>query len=354
MKFIIVLSLLCLFNNFSLYAKVKYKKLVKLNNPWSITFITESKLLITEKKGNIKLFNINKNSLLVIPHNLKIYSGGQGGLLDIVYRNNRIWVSYSERITSTLSTTSIATSKFNTKKLVFKNIFQSIPPINSAYHFGSRLVLKDNFLYASIGERGKEMIAQDGTKHPGSIIRIFTDGTIPKNNPYFINKNNWLPEIYQIGLRNPQGLEFSFIDNNIYTTNHGAKGGDFFGKVFFGGNYGWKILGWGGKNYIGTSIGPKWKKGFNKALYYWVPSVGISSFIIYEGTEFPNFYGKAIIGSLKNQTLYSLDFANKEKNPNPKTILKNKLGKIRDLETNPLTGKIFLISDEYLWIIEKS
>ena len=101
------------------------------------------------------------------------------------------------------------------------------------------------------------MIAQDGTKHPGSIIRIFKSGKVPKSNPYFINKNNWLPEIYQIGVRNPQGLEVSPYDGNVYITNHGAMGGDFFGKISFGGNYGWKILGWGGKNYIGTDIGPK-------------------------------------------------------------------------------------------------
>ena len=89
------------------------------------------------------------------------------------------------------------------------------------------------------------------------IIRIFTMEQVPKIIPGLVNKINWLPEIYQIGFRNPQGLELSPFNKKIYVTNHGAKG--IFGKVLYGGNYGWKLLGWG-KNYIGTKIGPKWKR----------------------------------------------------------------------------------------------
>ena len=83
--------------------------------------------------------------------------------------------------------------------------------MNSGYHFGSRLAIKDNYLFASAGERGEGMIAQDPTKHPGSIIRINIDGSIPKDNPKFIGKSDWLPEIYQIGIRNPQGFNFISI-----------------------------------------------------------------------------------------------------------------------------------------------
>ena len=77
----------------------------------------------------------------------------------------------------------------------FVNIFRAEPPISSPYHFGSRMVIKDNHLYASIGERGKGMIAQDANKHPGSIIRINFDGSIPDDNPIFIDQPTWLPEI---------------------------------------------------------------------------------------------------------------------------------------------------------------
>ena len=84
------------------------------------------------------------------------------------------------------------------------------------------------------------MIAQDASKHPGSVIRINLDGSIPKDNPKFKSKKNWLPEIFQIGVRNPQGLALSPFDDKIYMTNHGAKGGDWFGTANFAENYGWK------------------------------------------------------------------------------------------------------------------
>ena len=95
-------------------------------------------------------------------------------------KNSFVFISYSENRGNGKTSTSIAKAKFNEKKLNFKNIFQASPPINSGYHFGSRLAIKDNFLFASVGERGEGMIAQDPTKHPGSIIRINVDGSIPK------------------------------------------------------------------------------------------------------------------------------------------------------------------------------
>ena len=129
----------------------------------------------------------------------------------------------------------VAKGKFNHNIIEFKNIFRSEPPIDSPYHFGSRLIIKDKHLFITAGERGKGMIAQDASKHPGSIIRINLDGSIPKDNPKFKIKKGWLPEIYQIGVRNPQGMSLSPFDNKIYLSNHGAKGGDWFGEVKFGG-----------------------------------------------------------------------------------------------------------------------
>ena len=190
--------------------------------PWSLSFIDDQNLLITEKPGNIKYVNLKDKKIEDIIHNLKVLEDGQGGLLDILYKDNVIFVSYSEDRLNGMSSTSVAKANFEVKKLEFKNIFRAEPPINSGYHFGSRLVIKNQHLYISAGERGQGMIAQDFTQHPGSIIRINLDGTIPKDNPKFIDKKNWLPEIYQIGVRNPQGMYLSPFDNIIYLTNHGA------------------------------------------------------------------------------------------------------------------------------------
>ena len=316
-----------------------------LNSPWSLTFKNENEILITEKSGQILLVDLKNNKIKKIKHNLDVLEDGQGGLLEILYHNEIIFVSYSENRGNGKSSTSVASANFNYESLNFKNIFRAEPPINSGYHFGSRLVIKDDFLFITAGERGEGMIAQDPTKHPGSIIRIHLDGKIPKDNPKFKGKDRWLPEIYQIGVRNPQGMDVSSYDNKIYLTNHGARGGDWFGEAKYGENYGWKILGWGGTNYTGTKIGPKWKPGFSKAIKYWVPSIAASSMVIYEGKEFKEWNGDALITSLRDQSLSKIKF--KDNNfINEEIIFKDKIGRIRDIEVPQTTGEIFLITDQ--------
>ena len=196
------------------------------------------------------------------------------------------------------------------------------------------------------------MIAQDVTKHPGSIIRIHTDGSIPTDNPKFEGKSKWLPEIYQIGVRNPQGLTLSPYDEKIYISNHGAKGGDWFGEAKKGENYGWKILGWGGTNYSGTKIGPKWKPGFTKAIQYWVPSIAASAITIYKGKEFSDWNGHALVTSLKDKSLRKLIIGDIE-NVKEKIIFKDVIGRIRDIQVHPKNGKIYFLAGNYLWLMEK-
>ena len=329
------------------------KKLVSLKSPWGSTFINNEELIITEKGGNIKIVNIVNNNLIEIDHNLNFREHGQGGLLDIIYKDNFLWISYTEKRGDWETSTSIAKAKLNKEKLIFKNIFQANPPIESRYHFGSRLAIKDNYLFASMGERGEGMIAQDPSKHPGSIIRIHLDGTIPNDNPKFEGKDDWLPEIYQIGVRNPQGLTFSEFDGNIYMSNHGAKGGDWFGQVKKGENYGWKVLGWGGTNYSGSPIGPKWMPGYTKAIQYWVPSIATSAITIYNGKEFNEWKGHALITSLKDKSLRKLNF-NDLSNVKEEIIFKEKIGRIRDIQVHPVSGKLYFLSENSLWLMEKN
>ena len=332
---------------------LKFTKIVDLDKPWGSSFINKNEIIITEKSGKIKIIDIKYNNINEIEHNLKFLESRQGGLLDIIYKNKFIWISYTEDRGNQKTSTSIAKGKFDRKKIFFKNIFQANPPIDSGYHFGSRLAIKDNYIFASIGERGQGMIAQDATSHPGSIIRIYLDGTIPTDNPKFKEKKNWLPEIYQIGVRNPQGLTLSPFDKKIYISNHGAKGGDWFGEVKKGQNYGWKVLGWGGQNYSGTKIGPKWKPGFTKAIHYWVPSIATSAITIYKGKEFDEWNGHALITSLKDKSLRKLVFDDLS-NVKEDIIFKNKIGRIRDIQIQPISGKLFFLSSSgSLWKVEK-
>ena len=351
MKIIFIL-LIFIFPSIASAKNLSFTKIVNLKSPWGSTFIDDNNILITEKSGAIKLVSIKNIDVDVVNHNLNFLEHGQGGLLDILFKDDFVYISYTENRGDWKTSTSIAKSKFDKKNLIFKNIFQAYPPIDSGYHFGSRLAIKGNYLYASAGERGKGMIAQDPTKHPGSIIRINIDGSIPKDNPKFQGKSDWLPEIYQIGIRNPQGLTLSPFDGKIYMSNHGARGGDWFGEAKKGENYGWKILGWGGTNYSGIPIGPKWKPGFTKAIQYWVPSIATSAITIYKGKEFSEWSGHALITSLKDKSLRKLIFDDLS-NVKEEIIFKNKIGRIRDIQVHPNNGKIYFLGEDALWLMDK-
>ena len=347
-KFIIVIFL---FTQSSVYtSEIKLEKIFDgLTKPWSFSFIDKDNIILTEKKGRLATLNLKNKKLKEIKHNLSLIDLGQGGLLDVLYKNNQVYISYSENRGNRKTSTSVAKGIFNKQSIKFKNIFRAEPPIESGYHFGSRLVIKEKYLFITVGERGQGMIAQDFTKHPGSIIRVYLDGSIPKDNPKFKGKNEWLPEIFQIGLRNPQGMSLSSFDQKIYLTNHGAKGGDWFGTVNFGENYGWKILGWGGTNYSGSKIGPKWKPGFTNAIKYWVPSIAVSAMTIYKGNTFIEWNGDALITSLKDQSLRKIKFKD-NKFVDEKIIFKGSIGRIRDIKIQKESGDLFMISDNgNLW-----
>ena len=138
--FFVIISVL--FFSTNLFAQnLKFKKLVVLNDPWGSSFLNNKQLIITEKGGKIKIIDIRQKKAVEIDHNLNFLEHGQGGLLDILYKDNFIYVSYSENRGNGKTSTSIAKAIFDKKKLNFKNIFQAEPPIDSGYHFGSRLAL---------------------------------------------------------------------------------------------------------------------------------------------------------------------------------------------------------------------
>ena len=347
------LLILILFLTSNAFADINLSKIKDgLNKPWSISIIDKGKYLITEKPGNIILFNEKDGTTKIISHNLNLLEDGQGGLLDILYEDGYVYVTFSENISKGSTSTSLSIAKFNENKLNFKNIFRSIPPIKSGYHFGSRIVIKGDDIYISSGERGEGIIAQDASKHPGSIIRIKKDGSIPKDNPKFTDKPDWLPEIYQIGIRNVQGMCLSPFDNNIYMTNHGPRGGDWFGKVNKGGNYGWDKLYWGGTKYSGLPGGPEWLPGYDIPIKYYVPSIATSACLIYSGDEFKEWKGEVLIASLKHRSLRRLKFE-KNKFIEEEVIFKNTIGRIRDVKQEQ-DGKILMLSDYgELWRMSK-
>ena len=154
-KIFLYILIILNFTSVSLAENLKFKKIATLDKPWGSSFISNDEIIITEKSGKIKIVNILTGDVNEIKHNLNFIEHGQGGLLDILHKDNFIYISYTENRGNWKSSTSIAKAKLDKKNLLFKNIFQANPPIDSGYHFGSRLAIKDNYLFASAGERGK-------------------------------------------------------------------------------------------------------------------------------------------------------------------------------------------------------
>ena len=345
--------------------KLKLKEVVKgLNHPWGLTFIDEENLIVTEKNGGLLKININSKKVTKIKHKINSipFDGSdQGGLLDVLYDNGFLYFSYSHKFEETKTSKKLYSTAIARGELVdneIKNLeflLLGKPKLAKNIHWGSRIVINKNLLYAGFGERGLGMIAQDPSKHPGSIIRINIDGSIPKDNPHNTNKPNWLPEIYQIGVRNPQGMAISPKNKKIYFSQHGPRGGDNIGILKKSGNYGWKVVAWGGTEYYGAKIGTEpFKKKYDLPIISWVPSIGVGQINFYSGNTFPEWDGNLIVSATKAGLLFRLVLEN-DKVVEQEIILNNEIGRIRDFEVGA-NGDIFLIvddNDSSLWHLSR-
>ena len=340
-----------------------------LSYPWALSFIDKTNVVITEKDGGLYKVDVLSGKKQKIKHNIPHIGydgGGQGGLLYVYFNpsDDYIYFTYSHKSSkltrskqlSKKSSTAIARGRLIENEIKdFEILLIAKPEFLENRHYGSRIAIKGDDLFVSFGERGQGMISQDPSKHPGSIVRIKTDGAIPADNPRSIEKKDWLPEIYVIGVRNPQGIAVSPHDDEIYFSSHGPRGGDHIGEVEFGSNYGWKDIAWGGREYYGLGIGDSpFKDKYKRPLISWVPSMGISSIQFYEGKAFPEWQGDLLVASLNGESLIRLDVENNEIVAK-EIIFNDKIGRIRDFKID-YNGNIYLISDSpksYLWKLSK-
>ena len=324
---------------------------VTLEHPWAISFIKDNQLIVTEKGGGLFTYNLDDGSKTAIKHKIPHIAykpgGAQGGLLDVYHHplDDNLYFTYSHDVDGTYSSSAIARGKLGNDEIInFEQLLIAEPKLKENRHYGARIVIRKNELYAGFGERGGEMIAQDPHAHPGSIIRIHTDGTIPNDNPHYTSHPDWLPEIYVIGVRNPQGITLTPDKQHILFSSHGPRGGDHIAMANSGANFGWKHISWGGSEYTGLSIGQTaFDSRFTSPMLSWVPSMAISSIQFYEGSVFPEWVGDLIVCSLNGEALIRIDFEN-GMIVGEEIIFKNKIGRIRDFDIDK-DGNIYLISD---------
>ena len=317
-----------------------------LKIPWSLTFPAENQLLITERPGTLKLYDMVSQSTQEIKGLPDIFAHGQGGLLDVELHpnyaeNGWIYLSHAYSDGKKEGNTTLMRAKINNGKLVDQEVlFKGTPLRRSGNHFGGRIEFdKAGYLYFSIGDRGARENAQKPENILGTVMRFHDDGRIPDDNP-FVGKAGKRPEIYSYGHRNPQGLTLNPSTGEIWEHEHGPRGGDEINIIRKGLNYGWPAITYG-INYSGTEITPYTEKpGMEQPVRYYVPSIAPCGMDFYSGDQFPEWKGDLFVGSLKFMYLERLEVKGNEVVGSEKLL--EKMGRVRTVREGP---------DGYLYVV---
>ena len=336
----------------SIAAPVKVTDVARgLVHPWGMAFLPDGRMLVTERPGRLRI--VDKSGKLSAPLSgvPQVFAQGQGGLLDVALdpqfaRNRILYLSYSEPGTGDLAGTAVARARFTEGGLQdVKVIYRQVPKVVGGGHFGSRIVFRrDGTMFITQGERMRYSAqAQDLQSGLGKVIRIHPDGTIPKDNP-FVNRTGARPEIWSYGHRNVQSAVLHPDTGQLWTVEHGARGGDELNQPQAGRNYGWPIITYG-REYSGGRIGQgiTAKEGMEQPVYYWDPVIAPSGMIVYTGNAYPGWKGSIFIGSLTPGALVRLTLRN-GRVATEERYLGELDERIRDVEQGP-DGLLYLLTD---------
>ena len=359
MKFFLLLIVLISFNshadNKKIYIsegqKFSVEKLAEKSGIiWGMDFLPDNRIIFTVKSGEVFLFNPKDKSTSKIEGAPQVYTGGQGGLLDIrvhpeFAKNSLIFLTYSEPV-GDKATTALGKAELKGNKLIgFKKIFSAFEANDNDIHFGSRIAFFENHIFISIGDRNERHKAQDLNYHNGKIIRIKEDGSIPEDNP-FIKRKDAKPEIWSFGHRNPQGLSVHPLRNELWSVEFGPRGGDEVNLIKKGENYGWPVITYG-REYYGPKIGDgTHKEGMVQPLVHWTPAISPSGFIIYHAEVFPKWKGNLFLANLGTQHIRRIVFDG-TKAMKQEELLKDLEYRFRHVMQGP-DGLIYFSTDEGL------
>lgn len=318
-----------------------------LQNPWGMAWLSDGRLLVTEKAGEILIFKDDKYTGQKVEGVPAVMSEGQGGLLDIKthpdYNNNKwIYISYSKPVQGG-STTAIMRFKLDGNRIVEKqDIFEAKPYLPADYHFGSRIIFdKNNKLFFSVGERGTMEKVWELTNDHGKIHRLNDDGSVPQDNP-FVKQAGAKPSIWSYGHRNPQGLVYDKEHDRIWGIEHGPKGGDELNLIQKGHNYGWPKTSYG-INYDGSVLTDKKEmEGVTNPTRYWVPSIAPCGSLFVTSDKYADWKGNILVSALALRHIARVQL-NDTKYVTEEKLLQDS-ARFRDVEQSP-DGFIYAVSE---------
>ncbi|WP_342236936.1 PQQ-dependent sugar dehydrogenase [Inquilinus sp. OTU3971] len=325
-----------------------------LRHPWGLAFLPDRRILVTERDGNLRLIGGGKVSepLEGVP---EVDTGGQGGLLDVAVdptfvQSRLVYLSYSEAGDGGNST-AVARGRLSedgTRLTGVQVVFSQKPKLDSAMHFGSRLVFdRQGHLFITLGERSKAQFrdqAQRLDSHLGKVIRIWPDGSVPEDNP-FAGRKDVLPEIWSYGHRNAQGAALNPETGVLWINEHGPRGGDEINIPEAGKNYGWPIVSYG-VNYDGSPVGTGQREapGMTGPIYHWTPSIGVSGMAFYTADAMPGWRGNVFVGGLAIPKLVRLE-RDGDRITGSEDLLEDLGLRIRQVVQGP-DGALYLLTDE--------
>jgi aldose sugar dehydrogenase len=322
-----------------------------LAQPWSLAFLPDGRMLVTEKAGRLRVISDGKLEPQPVGGVPQVTVHGQGGLHDVAVhpqfeKNRLIYLAYAARGDDGGVGTELARARLAGNWLEeVQVIFRQSPKGRAGQHFGGRIVLdRQGYVYLTLGDRGERDRAQKPDDHAGSVIRLHEDGRVPKDNP-FAAKAGWKPEKFTLGNRNMQGAALHPQTGALWVHEHGPQGGDEVNVIRPGANYGWPVITYGANYGLGTRIGEGTAKaGMEQPIHYWVPSIAPSGMAFYAGERFPRWKGDLFVGALRDQMLVRLRLDG-AKVVKEERLLKNALGRIRDVRAGP-DGFLYLLTDD--------
>ncbi|MEM6755275.1 MAG: PQQ-dependent sugar dehydrogenase, partial [Cyanobacteria bacterium P01_C01_bin.38] len=331
-----------------------------LERPWGMAWLPDKTILITERPGRVRIVRngtLDPNPVAGIPQG-EVFAVNQGGLMDVSVhpdfeKNAKVYFTYSHG-TNQANRTRVARATLDGSTLKdWEVIFQVSQAKSGGQHFGSRIVwLPDNTMLVAIGDGGNPPTrlngdfirkqAQNLNSHFGKVVRLNDDGSVPKDNP-FATSNNAEGAIYSYGHRNIQGMTVDPVNNKLWSTEHGSRGGDELNLMEAGKNYGWPEVSYSDEYSGGPVSNVKSRPGVPEPKVVWTPSIAPSGLAFYSGDRFGVWQGDLFAGGLVSRDVRRIDL---DENGN---VLKEEsipIGRrVRDVRQGP-DGGLYVLTDE--------